>query len=104
MTTELQKSRVRIIEMIDDKTRLESEAQRLWQEKKEFKSTLDQRAKRIQELEFLVKDTKHKSHHLVMNFETKNIAINEVSARNDILNESVEKLRNELHNTKKTYA
>ena len=39
-----------------------------------------------------------------MNFETKNIAINEVSARNDILNESVEKLRNELHNTRKTYA
>jgi len=47
MTTELQKSRVRIIEMIDDKTRLESEAQRLRQEKKEYKSTLDQRAKRI---------------------------------------------------------
>ena len=37
-----------------------------------------------------------------MNFETKEVTINEVAQRNQILNESLEKFRLELFNARKT--
>lgn len=36
-----------------------------------------------------------------MSFETKSVAINEVSNRNEILNESLDKVKLELFNTRK---
>lgn len=41
---------------------------------------------------------------MVMNFETKAVAINEVSSRNEILNESLDKVKVELFNTRKVLA
>ena len=49
----------------------------------------------------MLQDTKYKSNHIVMQAESKTVAINEVSQRNDILNESLEKLKLELLNTRK---
>ena len=52
----------------------------------------------------MLSDTKHKSSHLVMNFETKAVAINEVSTRNEILSDSVEKLKLEVFNARRVVA
>ena len=39
-----------------------------------------------------------------MSFETKNIAVEEVSSRNEILSGSIEKIKNELFNTRRNIA
>lgn len=47
MQQEMQRSRARIIEMIDDKTRLESELQKLKHEKREVKVEVEAKQRRI---------------------------------------------------------
>jgi hypothetical protein len=41
---------------------------------------------------------------MAMSFETKNIAVEEVSSRNEILSGSIEKIKNELFNTRRNIA
>lgn len=72
------------------------------QERRELKGEIDQKNKKILELEHLITDSKHRSSHMVMNFETKAVAINEVSSRNEILNESLDKVKVELFNARRT--
>jgi len=62
---------------------------------------IDTKARRIQELELELKDSKYKSSHIVMQAESKTFAITQVSSRNDILNETLDKMKNEILNLKK---
>ena len=58
--------------------------------------------KRNQELEYLLQESKNRSTHIAMNVETKSFAIHEVSSRNEILNESLDKVKLELFNARRT--
>ena len=99
---ELQRGRTRIIEMIDEKTRQEAEIARLRTEKREAKGEVEAARKRVNELEGMLVEGRQRHMHVTMGVETKNIAISEVSHRNEILSESVDKMRNELLNCRRT--
>ena len=62
---------------------------------------LESKAKKVQELEIEVKNSKYKSNHIVMEAESKSLAITQVNSRNDILNETLDKMKNEILNLKK---
>ena len=49
----------------------------------------------------MIQENKYKSTHIVMQAESRAVAINEVSSRNEILNDSLEKIKLELYNVRK---
>lgn len=101
MQIELQRGRTRMIEMIDEKTRFEAEIGRLRTDKREARGEVETARKRIAELEGMLVEGRQRQMHVNMGVETKNVAINEVSQRNDILTESIDKMRNELLNCRR---
>ena len=87
--------------MIDEKAKIEKDSFSLKLERKDLKAELDLKVKRIQDLELQLSDQKYKSTHIVMQAESKSIAINEVSSRNDLLSDSLEKSKTEIMSLKK---
>ena len=90
--------------MLDEKQNFEKDIFQLKLEKKDLKNDADLKLKRILELEAQLQDAKQKSSHIVMQSESKQVAVKEVHSRNEILNESLEKLRAELMNQKRLYS
>lgn len=90
--------------MLDEKQNFEKDIFQLKLEKKDLKNDADLKLKRILELEVQLQDAKQKSSHIVMQSESKQVAVKEVHSRNEILNESLEKLRAELMNQKRLYS
>ena len=101
MQVELQRGRTRLIEMIDEKTRFEGEIARLRADKRDARGEVETARKRIAELEGMLAEGRQRQMQVSMGVETRNVAISEVSHRNDILSESVEKMRNELLNCRR---
>eukprot|EP00347_Sterkiella_histriomuscorum_P010258 403376985 len=104
LNNELSKSRHRVIEMIDEKQVLEKEIYQLKFEKKDIKNDSENKTKKIQELELQLQDTKYKSNHIVLQAESKSMAVNEVHTRNEILHDSLDKFKTELLNQKRLYS
>ena len=101
MQVELQRGRTRLIEIIDEKTRFEGEIARLRADKRDARGEVETARKRIAELEGMLAEGRQRQMQVSMGVETRNVAISEVSHRNDILSESVEKMRNELLNCRR---
>ncbi|CDW80040.1 UNKNOWN [Stylonychia lemnae] len=99
--SELSKSRNKVIEMIDDKQKMDQELYQLKLEKKDLKNDLEVKTARVLDLEVQLQEYKYKSTHIVMQAESRAVAINEVQSRNELLNDSLENVKNELLNTKR---
>jgi chromosome segregation ATPase len=87
---------------LDVNSRLESAEQRWRVERRELKGEVDKATRRIKELEETLVEVKHTQSRVMLGTGTKEIAIKEVSQQNLILNDSIDKLKNELFNIRRT--
>jgi precorrin-6x reductase len=87
---------------LDVNSRLESSEQRWRVERRELKGEVDKATRRIKELEETLVEVKHTQSRVMLGTGTKEIAIKEVSQQNLILNDSIDKLKNELFNIRRT--
>jgi chromosome segregation ATPase len=87
---------------LDVNSRLESTEQRWRVERRELKGEVDKATRRIKELEETLVEVKHTQSRVMLGTGTKEIAVKEVSQQNLILNDSIDKLKNELFNIRRT--
>jgi chromosome segregation ATPase len=87
---------------LDVNSRLESAEQRWRVERRELKGEVDKATRRIKELEETLVEVKHTQSRVMLGTGTKEIAVKEVSQQNLILNDSIDKLKNELFNIRRT--
>jgi predicted nucleic acid-binding Zn-ribbon protein len=87
---------------LDVNSRLESTEQRWRVERRELKGEVDKATRRIKELEDTLLEVKHTQSRVMLGTGTKEIAVKEVSQQNLILNDTIDKLKNELFNIRRT--